>query len=112
MAADESPNAQVLLANERTFLSWIRTALALVATGVALVAFNVPMPERLRLVSSSIFILLGIAATVQAWIGWRATDAAARGGEPIPPPVTRTLMIAGVIVATAIVGVGLVVGVE
>ena len=108
MDEDYVPNAQVALANERTFLAWIRTALALVATGVALVAFNVPMPERLRVISASIFLLLGVAATVQAWIGWRATDAAARGGEPVPPPVTRTLMIAGVVVAIVIVGVGLV----
>lgn len=112
MAKDDDSSAQVRLANERTFLSWIRTALALVATGVALVAFDVPMPERWRVVASSIFILLGIAATVQAWIGWRATEAAAERGKPVPPPVTRALLIAGVVAATIIVGIGLVVGIK
>lgn len=112
MADDYVPNAQVVLANERTFLAWIRTALALVATGVALVAFDVPMPEGWRLAASSLFILLGVAATVQAWIGWKATDAAAKGRKPIPLPVTRLLLIVGVIAATMMVGIGLALGVE
>ena len=110
MDDDYTASAQVVLSNERTFLSWIRTALALVATGVALVAFDVPMPKQWRLAASSIFIVLGIAATVQAWIGWRATGAAAQGRNPIPPPATRMLLIAGVIIATVIVGIGLAVG--
>ena len=105
--ADSPPNAQLLLANERTFLAWIRTSLALLVTGVALEAFEVPIPEGWRTVSASLFVLLGIAAAVQAWIGWRATDAAAKRGEPVPPPVTRTLLVAGVIAATVIIMVGL-----
>jgi len=107
---DYTPNAQLILANERTFLAWIRTALALVATGVALEAFDVPIPEAWRRISASLLILLGIAAAIQAWVGWRATDAAARGGTPLPSPVMRTLLTVGVIVAIAIVGIGLVVG--
>ena len=107
--ADKQPNAQVVLANERTFLAWIRTALALVATGVALEAFDVPMPAVWRQIAASILVLLGIAAAVQAWIGWRATDAAARSGDRVPPPVTRTLLVVGVIAAIGIVAVGLLV---
>lgn len=109
MAQEHTPSAQVVLANERTFLAWIRTSLALVATGVALEAFDVPIPEVWRRVAASIFVLLGIAAAVQAWVGWRATDAAARSGKPIPAPVTRVLLVAGVIAAVAIIAVGLLV---
>ena len=109
MADDYTPSAQVILANERTFLAWIRTSLALVATGVALEAFDVPIPTSWRSVSAIIFILLGIAAAVQAWVGWRATDAAARAGLPTPAPVMRTVLTAGVIVAITIIGVGLIV---
>ena len=108
MADDYASSAQVTLANERTFLAWIRTSLALVATGVALEAFDVPIPDGWRSVSAIIFVLLGIAAAVQAWVGWRATDAAARAGLPLPAPVMRTVLAAGVIVAITIICVGLI----
>src|SRR4051812_48446505 len=103
MADDYAPSAQLFLANERTFLAWIRTSLALVATGVALEAFDVPALESWRRIAAGLFILLGIAAAIQAGIGWRATDAAARAGLPLPAPAIRALLTAGVIVAIAIV---------
>lgn len=110
MADDYTPTAQVILANERTFLAWIRTALALVATGVALEAFDVPAQETWLHISASLFVVLGIAAAIQAWVGWRAIDAAARGGRPVPAPFIRTALTVGVIVAVAIVGIGLILG--
>lgn len=97
----------MMLANERTFLAWIRTSLALLATGAALIAFDVPISEGWRDVAASVFVLLGIAAAVQAWLGWRATDAAIREGGAIPAPALRTVLAAGVIAAVAIVGLGL-----
>jgi putative membrane protein len=111
MADDQAPNAQVILANERTLLAWIRTSLALVVTGVALEAFDVPIQEGWRRIAATIFVVLGIAAAVQAWVGWRATDSAARAGKPVPAPALRHVLIGGVVVAIAIVGIGLVVGV-
>jgi len=110
MADEFTPSAQVLLANERTLLAWVRTSLALVATGVALEAFDVPVPEGWRRASAVVFILLGIAAVAQAWVGWRATDAAARAGRPVPPPALRVVLVVGVAVAIVCLGVGLVVG--
>ena len=110
MADENTPSAQIILANERTFLAWIRTSLALVATGVALEAFDVPIPDTWRGISASIFILLGIAAAVQSWIGWRATDAAVTDGKQVPAPATRTLLAGGVVIAILVVGVGLLVG--
>jgi len=110
MADDYTPNAQLILANEQTFLAWIRTSLALVVTGVALEAFDVPIPETWRRIAATLFVLLGIAAAVQAWIGWRATDAAARSGEPIPAPAIRLLLAVGVVAAIVMVVLGLVFG--
>ncbi|MGC4175706.1 YidH family protein [Demequina sp.] len=110
MADDKTPSAQVILANERTLLAWIRTSLALVVTGVALEAFDVPIQETWRRASATIFVLLGIAAAVQAWVGWRATDSAARAGKAVPAPALRHVLVAGVIAAVVIVGVGLLVG--
>jgi len=110
MAKESSSTAQLVLANERTFLAWIRTSLALVVTGVALEAFEVPMPERWRQIAASLFILLGVAAAVQAWIGWKVTDTAVRSGESIPAPAIRLLIVVGAIAATLIVGIGLLLG--
>jgi len=110
MADEFTPSAQVLLANERTLLAWVRTSLALVVTGVALEAFSVPISESWRRVSAILFIVLGIAAAVQAWVGWRATDAASRAGRPVPPPALRVVLVVGVAVAIVSVGVGLLVG--
>jgi len=109
MAKESSAHSQLALANERTFLAWIRTSLALVVTGVALEAFEVPMPERWRQIAASLFILLGVAAAVQAWIGWKVTDAALRADEPVPAPAIRLLIVVGTIAATLVVGIGLLV---
>ena len=54
--------------------------------------------------------MLGIAAAIQAWVGWRATDAATRAGEQVPPPALRAVLVGGVVAAIVVVGVGLLVG--
>jgi len=110
MAQEQAANAQVILANERTLLAWVRTSLALVVTGVALEAFDVPIQDGWRRAAATIFVVLGVAAAAQAWLGWKATDTAARTGEPVPPPALRTVLVGGVIAAIVIVGVGLLVG--
>jgi putative membrane protein len=110
MADDYTPSAQVILANERTLLAWIRTSLALVATGVALEAFDVPASEGWRRASAIIFIVLGIAAATQAWVGWKATDTAARQGRAVPAPALRVVLVGGVIAAIVILGIGFLVG--
>jgi len=107
---DYAPSAQIILANERTLLAWVRTSLALVVTGVALEAFDVPIPDAWRRVAAAIFILLGIAAAIQAWVGWRATDAATRAGRELPPPALRAVLVGGVVAAIIVVGIGLLVG--
>jgi len=109
MAPIPTNSPQVILANERTFLAWIRTSLALLATGAALIAFDVPIAEGWRDVAASAFVLLGLAAALQAWLGWRATDAAIREGRTLPAPALRTVLAVGVIAAVIIVGVGLLV---
>lgn len=99
-----------MLANERTFLAWIRTGLALVVTGMAIVTFEVPMDPSLRRVAAVLFIVLGIAAATQAWLGWRATDIAVRNGHELPAPALRVYLAAGVIAVVAFVIVGLILG--
>lgn len=112
MASDTQQTAtkgteQVKLANERTFLSWIRTGLALVVTGLAIVTFDVPLPPAWQKGAAIAFIVLGIAAAFQAWLGWRANDAAIRDGEDLPAPALRIYVAAGVAAVAAAIAVGL-----
>jgi putative membrane protein len=100
------PDAQVSLANERTFLSWVRTSLALVVTGVAIVAFDLPLSRGWQVASGLVFAVLGVAAAVQAWLGWRATDRAIHRGDDVPAPASSLILVIGVIVAIAVLGVG------
>ncbi len=100
----------MVLANERTFLAWIRTGLALVVTGMAIVTFEVPMDPTLRKIAAVLFIVLGVAAAAQAWLGWRATDNAVRNGKELPAPALRVYLAAGVIAVVVFVVVGLILG--
>lgn len=80
----EDPDARFSLANERTFLAWIRTALALLAGGVALEVLGLALQPGLRLTASFLLIGAGILASLQAWIGWFATEKALRHQHPLP----------------------------
>ncbi|WP_159449553.1 YidH family protein [Demequina sp. NBRC 110057] len=106
MTDSETVNPQVALANERTFLAWIRTSLALTATGAAIVALAPPVHRGWLLASGGLFVLLGILAGSQAWLGWRATDRDMRAGRTVPPLRIGPYLTVGVIVATGILLVG------
>ncbi|OMQ16722.1 hypothetical protein A7K94_0200690 [Modestobacter sp. VKM Ac-2676] len=103
----EEPDPRFSLANERTFLAWMRTSLALLAAGVALEALDLPIEERVRLASALVFIVLGLLAPVQAWVGWMATEKAMRQSRPLPSPRLGLLMAVGVTVAGLLVLLGL-----
>lgn len=109
MPKETAPNPQAALANERTFLAWIRTALALMVTGVALVAFEVPIQENWRTASAAVFVLLGVFSAIQAWLGWRATDAALRKGAEVPVPSGRLIVVAGTVLGAVLLTVGFVI---
>jgi len=102
------PDPRFSLANERTFLAWIRTSLALLAAGVALEALDLPIAEGVRLASALVFIVLGLLAPVQAWLGWMATERALRQSRPLPSPRLAPLTALGIVVAGALVLIGLV----
>ncbi|MCZ2820685.1 DUF202 domain-containing protein [Modestobacter sp. VKM Ac-2977] len=106
--AGREPDPRFSLANERTFLAWIRTSLALVAAGVALEALDLPIADGLRLAGALVFIVLGLLAPAQAWLGWAATERALRQGRPLPSPRLGLLLAVGTTVAGLLVLVGLV----
>lgn len=103
----EEPDPRFSLANERTFLAWIRTALALFAAGVAFEALNLPVATTWRLVATAVFVLLGLLATLQAWLGWARTELAIRRTTPLPGPSLSAVIAAGVAVAVVVLVIGL-----
>lgn len=104
----EEPDARFSLANERTFLAWVRTSLALLAGGVALEALDLPLHPGFRLAAAVLLLALGIAAPVQAWLGWARSERAIRERRPLPAPVLAGPLAAGLVAAGALVLLGVV----
>lgn len=103
----QEPDPRFSLANERTFLSWIRTSLALIAAGVALEALQLPIRADLRACSAGIFIVLGVAAPVHAWISWMRNEAALRENRPLPAPALSGFVVLGVVIAGLLIAAGM-----
>jgi putative membrane protein len=100
------PDPRFSLANERTFLAWIRTALALIAAGVALEALELPIQPGLRIASSVLFIVLGLLAALQSWIGWVRTERSLRLERALPAPSLGVVIASGLCVAVLLLSVG------
>jgi putative membrane protein len=105
----EEPDPRFTLANERTFLAWIRTALALIAGGVAIDAVALPLPGWVRIATSVVLLVLGLAVPVLAWVNWIATERALRLGRPLPGSIITLPLAIGVLVVAALVVLGTVV---
>ncbi len=104
----EEPDPRFSFANERTFLAWIRTALALLAAGVALDAITLDIPDGLQLTLAAVFILLGLACAVAAWLRWARAERAMRRREPLPASnIGIVLSVVVVLSALGLIGVGL-----
>ena len=103
----DEPDPRFSLANERTFLAWIRSALAMYAAAFALEALMVPEATGWRIAASAVFLVLGTLAVVQAWLGWRATERSLRHHEPLPGQTVGGVLVVGVLLAAALIGIGL-----
>lgn len=105
-ALGTDPDPRFSLANERTFLAWIRTSLAFLAAGVALEALDVPIDPGYRLAAATVFIVLGLLAALQSWVGWLRVERAIRAGRTLPSLAIGPFIAAGVVLATLLVAVG------
>lgn len=103
------PDPRISLANERTFLAWIRTAVALFAAGVAIEALNLAIDPGLRIAAAVLFVALGSVATVQSWLGWAHSERSLRHGSALPGPSLSAVVTGGVLLAMALVAIGLLV---
>ncbi|ANS78504.1 protein of unknown function DUF202 [Serinicoccus hydrothermalis] len=108
-ARGSEPDPRFSLANERTFLAWIRTALAFLAAGVALEALAVPIDPGFRLAASAVFVVLGMLASLQAWVGWFRVERAMREGRALPPLTIGSVIAVGLLLAILLVAIGLLV---
>lgn len=104
------PDARFSLANERTLLAWIRTALALTAGGVALEALSLPLQPGLRLAASLTLLGMGVLVPLGAWWHWVGVESALRHARPLPAPWLGLPVALGVVVVSALVLAGVVVG--
>lgn len=104
------PDPRFSLANERTFLAWIRTSMALVVAGVAVEALAPGIEPGLRLVCAVLLVSGGVLASVQAWVGWVATERALREQRPLPSSRLSPVLAVGVLVTGVLVVVGLALG--
>lgn len=100
------PDPRFSLANERTFLAWVRTSLALLAAGVALEALQIPVSPAFRLAAAVVFVVLGVLAAVQAWVGWMRTERALRENQALPAPGVGLIIIAGVVLGVVLLTLG------
>jgi putative membrane protein len=101
------PDPRFSLANERTFLAWLRSALAMYAAAFALEALSLPEATEWRIAAAVVFLVLGTLAVVQAWIGWRRTERSLRRSEPLPGLSTGAVLVVGVVIAAALVTIGI-----
>lgn len=104
------PNAQLSLANERTFLAWIRTALALLAGAVAVQVPAISLDEWVATGASLLLLLAAGVAVFESWRRWRATERAIRTGQPLPGfggaavlAILLALLIIGVAIGVVVV---------
>ena len=94
------PDYRFTLANERTFLAYVRTALALDAAGVAVMQFLTSVEDLwVRRLIGIVLAVAGIAASIGAYVRWRANVAAMREHATLPP----TLMPLGLAAAALVV---------
>ncbi|MGO1770569.1 MAG: YidH family protein [Microbacterium sp.] len=102
----DEPDPRFSLANERTFLAWLRTSLALFAAAVALEALKLPIHPGWRLAAACVFLLLGLVAAVQAWVGWTSTERALRRNSPLPGLSVGGVVVIGVVIGAVLVFIG------
>jgi putative membrane protein len=91
------PNAQSLLACERTFLAWNRTALALIAGGVGIARFVTFGSPTAQIVVALLLIAFGAFVAVRSQRLWRRNNDALRSGQPLPRADLPQILTGGVV---------------
>ena len=64
------------------------------------------MPTWVRVATSIVLLVLGLAVPVLAWANWAVTERAMRLGRPLPGSVVMLPLAIGVLLVAALVVVG------
>jgi putative membrane protein len=100
---------RVVLANERTLLSWMRCALALIAVGITAGTVVKIDPVWLHAAIAVVPILLGLVAALLGLSRWQRMDNAIRlGMEPPPDRELRLVALSVALIAIIAAGVAVV----
>jgi putative membrane protein len=101
---DAPLDPRVVLANERTLLSWMRCALALIAVGTTAGTIVKIEPVWLHAAIAVVPILLGLAAALLGLSRWQRMDDAIRLGAEPPPDRELRLVALSIAVIAVIAG--------
>ena len=83
--------------------AWITVANSLA------VSAQLALPDWVRVATSLVLLVLGLAVPVLAWAGWAASERALRLGRPLPGSIVTLPLAVGVLVVAALVVVGVLV---
>jgi putative membrane protein len=61
-----------------------------------------PIQRELRFVSAIVFVVLGLLAAVQAWLGWVRTERALRENRALSGPTLAAVITAGIVIGTGV----------
>lgn len=104
----KDPDPRFTLANERTFLSWIRTSLAFIAGALALEALDLPIAPTFRVLATVIFLALGLATPIYAFVAWSRNERALRTDTPLHGPSMSLVLSVALTVLVIVLGLGLI----
>ena len=76
------------------------------ASGVALEALQVPVSPGFRLAAALVFVVLGVLAAVQAWVGWLRTERAMRLNRSLPAPSVGLVIVVGIVLGVVLLALG------
>ena len=100
------PDYRFSFANERTYLAWIRTSLALVAAGVALDVVRLSIPGDSQRTLAVSLVLLGLMASIIAWVRWALAERAMRRQRPLPSFGIGAVLSVVVLVVVGVIALG------
>ena len=105
--SDEHVDYRFTLANERTFLAWIRTSLALVGGGLAVYQFLTAIPTGMRVASTVVLMVMGVACSVNAAYHWTACDKSISADDKLPHSKVMYVLPVAIGLAVIILGGGM-----
>jgi putative membrane protein len=78
-----------------------------VASGVGVHALHLQIPEQLGDLTAIVLIVLGIAAAVQAFVGWMRNERAMREGRPLHGAVTASVLTVALVLTTVLLALAI-----